>query len=188
MELFASLFFQNVQHLSALQASIRIVPSLVVSVLINLTIGLFVHRVPAVWLVGLSSMICAGAPVLMAVAPPDGIYWTHPFIAQIFQPASFAVLFTVGLIVVSDSFAEDTQALAGAVFNTAGQFGGALGLSVLQVVSKLEEKKGADLQKEDALLRGYRASFWAMFGFMLLCCGIGAFGMSKVGKVGLKRE
>ena len=164
-------------------------PSLVVSVLLNLTIGLFVHRVPAFWLVGISSLICCSAPILMAVAPPDGTYWTYPFIAQIFQPVSFAVLFTVGLIVVSDSFAEDTQALGGAVFNTAGQFGGALGLSVLQVVSKLEEKKKSDSEEEeDAMLRGYRASFWAMFGFMMICCSMGAFGMSKVGKVGLKRE
>lgn len=162
-------------------------PSLVVSVLINLTIGLFVHRVPVLWLVGLSSLICSGAPVLMAIAPPDGTYWAHPFVAQIFQPASFAVLFTVGLIVVSDAFAEDTQALAGAVFNTAGQFGGALGLSVLQVVSKQEEE-GSGLEKEDALLQGYRASFWTMFGFMILCGGMGGFGMRKVGRVGLKRD
>lgn len=158
------------------------------SVFINLTIGLFVHKVPALWLVGISSLMCSIAPALMAVAPPDGPYWTHPFFAQIVQPASYAVLFTVGLIVVSDSFAEDMQALAGAVFNTAGQFGGAVGLSVLQVVSKLEEKKGSDGDEKDALLRGYKASFWAMLGFMVLCCGIGAFGMSKVGKIGLKRE
>lgn len=176
------------QHLSALQASIRIVPSLVVAVLTNLTIGLFVHRVPALWLVGISSLMCSVSPVLMAVAPPDGTYWTHPFFAQIVQPISYAVLFTVGLIVVSDSFPEDMQALAGAVFNTAGQFGGAVGLSVLQVVSMLEERKGSGSQKEDTLLRGYKASFWAMLGFMVLCCGVGGFGMSKVGKVGLKRE
>lgn len=162
-------------------------PSLVVSVLINLTIGLFVHKVSVIWLVGVSSLICSAAPILMAVAPPDGIYWTHPFVAQIFQPASFGVLFTVGLIVVSDAFTEDTQALAGAVFNTAGQFGGALGLSVLQVVSNLEEKKAA-FGEEAALLQGYRASFWTMFGFMMFCGAMGCFGMRKVGKIGLKRD
>lgn len=148
---------------------------------------MFVDRVPVLWLVGVSSLICSGAPILMAVAPPDGIYWAHPFIAQILQPASFAVLFTVGLIVVSDAFPEDTQALAGAVFNTAGQFGGAMGLSVLQVVSKQEEG-GDGLEMEEALLRGYRASFWTMFGFMVLCGGMGGFGMRKVGKVGLKLD
>lgn len=179
--------FQNIQHLSALQASLRIAPSLVVSVLINLTVGLFVHKVPALWLVAASSIACAGAPVLMAVAPVDGTYWAHPFVAQLLQPVSFGVLFTVGLLVVSDAFGEDTQALAGAVFNVAGQFGSALGLSVLQVVSTIEERK-SPLEGEGAMLRGYRASFWAMFAFMISCGVIGGLGMWKVGKVGLKRD
>ena len=88
---------------------------------------------------------------------------------------------------MSDAFGEDMQALAGAVFNVAGQFGAALGLSVLQVVSTIEERK-SPLEGEGAMLQGYRASFWAMFAFMIVCGVIGGLGMWKVGKVGLKRD
>lgn len=35
---------------------------------------------------------------------------------------------------------------------------------------------------------GYRAVFWTCFGIMILALGVGAVGLRKVGKVGLKRE
>jgi hypothetical protein len=37
-------------------------------------------------------------------------------------------------------------------------------------------------------LKGYRASYWLMFGYMIVCIVIAVVGLRKVGKVGLKRE
>jgi hypothetical protein len=37
-------------------------------------------------------------------------------------------------------------------------------------------------------MAGYRAVFWTCFGLMMAASGIGALGLRKVGKVGLKRE
>ncbi|KAL5365343.1 major facilitator superfamily domain-containing protein [Aspergillus floccosus] len=187
MELFASLFFQEVQDLSALQASIRILPSLVVGVLLNLFIGICVHKFPAFWIVTISSILCAGAPILMAVIQPSWPYWGNAFVAQLLQPVSFDALFTVGLIVITDVFPDHTQALAGAVFNTSAQFGSALGMAILQVISTLVTNKSSK-EETQALMDGYRASFWTMFGFMILCTAIGFFGLRKAGRVGLKRD
>ncbi|RHZ49383.1 putative MFS transporter [Aspergillus thermomutatus] len=187
MELFASLFFQEVQGLSALDASVRILPSLIVGVLLNLVIGVFVHKVPAFWIATATSLLCAGSPLLMAVVQPSWPYWGNAFIAQLLQPISFDALYTVGLIIITNSFPDDTQALAGAVFNTAAQFGSALGLAILQVISTVvTEESGGD--EPGALMAGYRASFWTMFGFMILCTVLGYFGLRKAGKVGLKRD
>lgn len=187
MELFASLFFQEVQGLSALEASIRILPSLVVGVLLNLVIGVFVHKVPAFWIATVTSLLCAGSPLLMAVIQPSWPYWGNAFVAQLLQAVSFNALYTIGLIIITNSFPDDTQALAGAVFNTAAQFGSALGLAILQVISTVvTEKSAAD--GTGALMAGYRASFWTMFGFMILCTLLGYFGLRKAGKVGLKRD
>ncbi|KAI9926191.1 hypothetical protein MW887_004654 [Aspergillus wentii] len=187
MELFASLFFQEIQSLSALQASIRILPSLVVGSLLNLVIGFFVHKVPAVWIVAISSLLCAGSPLLMAVIQPSWPYWGNAFIAQLLQPVSFDALYTVGLIVITNVFPDDTQALAGAVFNTSAQFGSALGLAVLQVISTVITDQ-SNKQETQALMDGYRASFWTMFAFMVLCTVIGFFGMRRAGRVGLKQD
>lgn len=180
--------FQEVQGLSALQASIRILPSLVVGALLNLTTGFFVDRIPALWIVTVSSVLCAGAPLLMAVVQPEWTYWANAFVAQVLQPISADALFTVGLIVISDVFPDDTQALAGAVFNTAAQFGGAFGLAVMQIVSTLVTKENEGMERTKAVMEGYRASFWTMFGFMMVCGVVGGLCLRKTGRVGLKRD
>ncbi|KAJ6033816.1 uncharacterized protein N7446_007892 [Penicillium canescens] len=187
MELFTGLFFQEVQHLSAFQTSLRILPSLVVGVLVNLLVGFSVHKAPAVWIATITSFLCAGSPLLMAVIQPSWPYWANAFVAQLLQPISVDALFTIGLIFITDAFPDNTQALAGAVFNTSAQFGTALGLAVMQVTSTITTNKSQKLETQ-ALMEGYRASFWTMFGFMLLCTVVSFLGLRNAGKVGLKRD
>jgi MFS family permease len=132
----------------------------------------------------------------MALLNPAWNYWYLAFWAQVFSPFSVDVLFTVGLIIVSDSFPEKTQALAGAVFNTAAQFGMTLGMGCCQVVAlgvvgrggKEHDGKSFEEGEEGTLLKGYQASFWTMFAYMILCVLIAVVGLRKVGRVGLKRD
>lgn len=177
------------QHLSALQAAIRIIPSLIVGLFLNLTTGLFVHKIPVVWIVGITSVITAGSPLLMAVIQPQWTYWANAFVAQLLMPFNVDVLFTVGLIMITDVFPDDRQALAGAVFNTSSQFGKALGLAIMQVISTLVTRDKEDgMKPEKALMEGYRVAFWTMFALMLTCAVVGGLGLRKAGKIGLKRE
>ena len=136
----------------------------------------------------------------MALVPPTWSYWKLAFWAQTFAPFSADVLFTVGLVIVSDSFPEKTQALAGAVFNTVAQFGMSLGMGSCQVVAlgiqgsatgggHGHASEGAfEDQDEVAVLKGYRASYWLMFAYMVVCGLIALVGLRKAGKVGLKRD
>ncbi|KAM0346276.1 hypothetical protein ACHAPU_005703 [Fusarium lateritium] len=190
LELFASLFFQEVQHLSALNAAIRILPSVVVGVALNFTTGLVVHKIPAIWLIVTSSVLTAISPLLMALISPAWTYWSAAFFAQVLMPFSADVLFTVGLIVVTETFPEDKQAIAGSVFNAASQFGNAVGLAIMQVISTLVTKqhKHEGDPAGEALLEGYKASFWTMFAFMVLCAAIGGVGLRKAGRVGVKQD
>uniref|UniRef100_A0A0D2XNW8 Major facilitator superfamily (MFS) profile domain-containing protein n=1 Tax=Fusarium oxysporum (strain Fo5176) TaxID=660025 RepID=A0A0D2XNW8_FUSOF len=188
LELFASLFFQEIQHLSALQTAIRILPSMVVGVILNFSTGLFVHKVPALWLVVVTSLLSAGSPLLMATIQPSWSYWASAFFAQLFMPFSVDVLFTVGLIIITNIFPEDKQSVAGAVFNTAAQFGNAFGLAVMQVVSSLVSKDHGGIKPSEVLMKGYRASFWTMFAFMMACVIIAGAGLRKIGKIGLKQD
>jgi MFS family permease len=164
-------------------------PNLLVGTLINLTVGLFVEKVPARWLVAVSSGLCAGAPLLMALVDPKWSYWYMEFWAQILAPLSGDVLFTVGLLIVSDEFPEGMQAIAGAVFNTVAQFGMSLGIGICQVVSLGISSHGASHDNETTpLLKGYQASFWTMFALMITCSAIAFGGLRKTGKVGIKRD
>lgn len=174
--------------MSALQAGIRILPSLVVGIILNFATGLFVDRVPARLIVTLSSVLSAIAPLLMAVIQPSWTYWANAFVAQILCPVSADILFTVGLIIISDVFPDDMQALAGAVFNTSSQFGQALCLAVMQIISTHVTKDRGGDEQSWAVMEGLRASFWAMFAFMMLCGGLGLLGLRNTGRIGLKRD
>ncbi|PCG99259.1 Major facilitator superfamily domain, general substrate transporter [Penicillium occitanis (nom. inval.)] len=192
MELYCSLFFQKIQGLSALQASLRILPNVVIGSICQLTTGLLVHRISAFYLVVGSTLLSAGAPLLMAVINVEWPYWYDAFFAQALSPISADILFTVALLVISDVFPQRTQALAGAVFNTVSQFGNSLGLTVTAVISSLATKHAAaspaDDQSPGPLLVGYRAGFWAAFAWMMCAFFLGGYGLRKIGKVGMKRD
>jgi nitrate/nitrite transporter NarK len=193
--------FQEVQDTSLIGTSLKLLPSLLVGAAINLSVGLFVDKVPARWLVAVSSLLCAGAPLMMALVDPDWSYWYMQFWAQLLSPLSGDVLFTVGLIIVSDVFPEESQGLAGAVFNTVGQFGNSLGTGLCQLVAlgvigspsgvghggNDDELPGGE-DDTDALLRGYQASFWTMFACMAVCASLAVIGLRNIGKVGLKHD
>lgn len=199
MELFSSLYFQEIQDASALKTSLQLLPNMCVGGILNLTVGLFVHKAPARWLVTVSSILCSGAPLLMAIVNPTWSYWYMQLWAQLLAPMSADVLFTVGLIIVSDVFPEKTQGLAGAVFNTVAQFGFSLGTGICQLValgvagstSGGGHHSAGDGESDvdpRSLLEGYRASFWTMFACMITCAAIAVFGLRKAGTVGLKRD
>lgn len=156
----------------------------------NFATGYLIDKAPVFWLVLTTMVLTAGAPLLMALISPKLSYFKGAFFAQILMPIGGDVLFTIGLIIVSEVFPEKTQALAGAVFNTVAYFGMSLGINIMQVVSMLvtQGTHYRDKSSPSALLQGYRASFWAMCAITMACSLICILGLRKIGKVGLKRE
>ncbi|KAF4941863.1 Drug resistance protein [Colletotrichum fructicola] len=169
MELYSSLFFQQVQEASAIKASLQVVPSLVAGALTSIATGIFVHRMPVLWMLLISSAMSTVAPLLMALVRTNQLYWENAFFAQILTPISCDLLFTVGLLILSDVFPRHMQALGGAVFNTCAQLGAAIGMSVTQVIasSVTRQSSYADKSSPDALMTGYRVAFWTMSGWMM---------------------
>jgi MFS family permease len=100
------------------------------------------------------------------------------------------VIFTVANLIITDVFPPNTQALAGAVFSTVSQFGTSIGITISAIISASVTNKSPYVSKKspDALMLGYRAVFWTIFGILILSFAVGALGLRKVGKVGLKRE
>lgn len=89
LELYCTYFYQNVQGVTAMGSSLRLLPSLVVGAGLNLATGLFVDRVKFPrWLIFWSSALCSVAGVLMATVGVDWPYWWAEFPAQILQPVS----------------------------------------------------------------------------------------------------
>lgn len=201
--------FQEVQDLSALQAALRFLPNVVIGVVLNLATGLLVHRLRANWLVLVTTVLSAGSPLLMAIIDPKWSWWYCAFWAVLLGPLSAdgkerslsprmvqiantfpIVIFTVANLIIADSFSSRTQGLAGAVFNTIAQFGTSIGLTIFAIISAgvTQDSSYDNKSSPGALMVGYRAVFWTCFGLMIAASGIGAWGLRRTGKVGLKRE
>lgn len=75
IELFSSLYFQELQHHSSLTTSLLLLPMILAGSLVNFSTGVFVDRLPARWLVAMSSMLTAGSPLIMALVDPNLSYW-----------------------------------------------------------------------------------------------------------------
>jgi nitrate/nitrite transporter NarK len=182
---FQTLFFQSVQHLSALQTSIRFLPVVVTGAATNFLTGWLVKKVRADILVLGSASITAVAPLLMAIIKPEWSYWKCAFFATACLPVCVDVLFTVANLLITSIFPPKTHGIAGGVFNTISDFGNSFFLALTAVIasSVTMAEKGDPVE---ALLDGYHATFWLCFGAAILVLAVVAFGLRKVGKVGIK--
>ena len=190
IEYFFSLFCQDVQHLSALQTSLRYIPGIISGSILNIATGALAHKFRADYLVVATSFISAICPLLLALVNPEWPYWYSACWAMLLGPFSADVMFTVAALVITNVFPPETQALGGAVFQTLAQFGTSLGLAIMASVSTAvtDDSEFKDKTSPEALMKGYRVTFWVCFGWMLLAIVIGGLGLRRVGKVGLKRE
>jgi nitrate/nitrite transporter NarK len=187
---FLTLFFQEVQDLSAIQTSVRFLPMVVSGCLTNAGTGLLVPRIPANWLIFISSAITAVSPLLMANINKDWPFWYVAFPATLLSPISADVLFTVSNLLITSVFPSKTHGLAGGVFNTLSQIGNSIGLALTAIIASTITIKSAleDKKSPDALLQGYKATFWACFAATIAMLGVSGWGLRRIGKVGLKTE
>ncbi|KAL4908225.1 hypothetical protein BDW74DRAFT_188408 [Aspergillus multicolor] len=188
-----TLFFQDVQDMSALQASLRFLPMAVVGVVTNVIAAHLVAKVNVNMLLGVSAVITAGSPILMAVASPQWTYWAAAFVAMTLSPINGDVLWTVSSLVICRAFPANSQALAGSVFNTISQLGNSVGLAIAAVIAASvsadnNSDTGSSSPSPEQLLQGYRAAYWTIFAGMVMACLVSSFGLRNVGKVGVKRD
>ncbi|KAI9837840.1 MAG: hypothetical protein M1819_006774 [Sarea resinae] len=190
VQYFITLFFQEVQNLSVLQTSLRFLPMVFSGCLTNVATGFLVQRVRAnILVVGAGAITCL-APLMMAIANPSWTYWSCAFIATLLSPIGADTLFTVSNLVITSVFPPRTHGLAGGVFNTLSQIGNSVGLAVTAILASSVTARShpANKSSPEALMQGYRATFWACLGAMLLTVLISACGLRRIGKVGLKKE
>ncbi|MER7847408.1 MFS transporter [Kitasatospora sp. NPDC096077] len=154
---FAALLLQNVLGFGPLATGAAFLPLAVGGTLLPLVAGRLVPRVGVrrLMLFGLSCSTVGLA--LFALVGPGADYWLVVLpilvvlivgLSQTFVPANITALSGAG---------SGEQALAGAMFNTALQVGGGLGLAVLSTVATTA----------DDVLTGYRAAFLTAAGLSL---------------------
>ncbi|KAI2012194.1 hypothetical protein LOZ52_003831 [Ophidiomyces ophidiicola] len=184
-ELFLSLFFQKIQHLSPLETSARLLPNILLGILLNVTTGLIVHAVRIDYLILLTAVAAAISPLLMAIIDPKWNYWACAFWAVLLGPVGVDVVFTVAHLIITDIFPESTHALAGAVFNTIAQLGTSIGLCAIAVISSAAKRSsGYPEDSPNALMTGYRAAFWTCFAMTASTIVVACIGLRNIRRLG----
>ena len=188
---FLALFFEKVQHLSALSTSIRFLPLVASGVLANVATGVLVRHVHAGYLISVAIVLSAITPLITALADPAWPYWYAAFPATILSPIAADVVLTVANLSITAIFPSKTHGLAGGVSNTLAQIGTSLGLNLTSILATSVSvgSRYSDKTSADALELGYRASFWASFGATVCMLAVVVLGLRKIGKVGaVKRD
>ncbi|RDH26747.1 MFS general substrate transporter [Aspergillus welwitschiae] len=189
-ETLASLFFQYVQGLSALQTSVRLLPAPVGGVLASILVGLFIQRVRADVLSIFAVITASLAPLLMAIVNPDWPYWACIFPAMATNAIGADTLYTISNLVMTASLPQERHGIAGGVYNTIAQIGRSFGLTTSTIVANLVTDKypGSEHDSPLALLDGYRAAFWYCFAANLVTLCVVGLGLRRIGRVGVKDD
>ncbi|KAI1342555.1 MFS general substrate transporter [Xylariaceae sp. FL0016] len=188
IEYFTTLYFQEVEGLSALQSSIRFIPHPIMGAATNLATAWLISRVKVQYLGVISGLVTLIAPILMATVEVGENYWFAPFWALFLSPMNPDVLFTASNLVIADAFPSDVQSLAGGVFNEVAQFGNSVGLAVTAAIAASVTEHSKETDHAAALMVGYRAAFWTIFAATVVVVFVSWFGMKNSGKVGQKEE
>ena len=88
VEYFSSLFFQEVQHLSALQTAVRFLPNVVLGIILNVCTGVYASKFRVDYLVCTCTLVSAVAPLLLALIDPKWSYWRSAFFAMLISPVA----------------------------------------------------------------------------------------------------
>ncbi|ROV94780.1 hypothetical protein VMCG_08887 [Cytospora schulzeri] len=181
IEYYTTLYFQNIEGLSALDSSIRFIPHPIVGTATNIMTAYLISRVRVQTLAVVSALITVSAPILIATVKVGENYWFAPFWALVLSPISP----DVSNIVISEAFPDDLQSLAGGVFNEVSQFGNSVGLAITAAVAaSVTAQEPSTDDRVAALMEGYRMALWTIFAATVVVLLVTSTGLRKAGTIG----
>ncbi|EFX00209.1 major facilitator superfamily MFS-1 [Grosmannia clavigera kw1407] len=175
---YATYFFQDYQDLSAIQTTLRFIPTGVAGLLTCFGVAQLLSRVPT-YLLLLFGNACVGiSNLLMAVPIPaeSTSYFAYSFEAMVISVLGADTAWPSLALFVSHALPSEDQAMGGALVNAAGQIGRAIGLAVATAIQTavMASSRGRSIvdagpvkSHEHATLIGFRAANWFNFALSI---------------------
>ncbi|MCJ1341091.1 hypothetical protein MMC09_006387 [Bachmanniomyces sp. S44760] len=151
-----ALYMQRVQHLSALETAVHLLPMAIMGITINIIAGLILHRVSNKLLVLLGAASFTLASLLLSLMKEDSSYWAFMFPALCLFVVGADLEFNVANMYVMSSLPSHQQSVAGGIFNTVTKLCTTIGLGINTAIF-------ASVSTEEAArnpLRPYTLVFW----------------------------
>ena len=176
---YATYFYQDYQGLSAIQTTLRFIPTGVAGILTCFVVARLLSVVPTYLILLFGNAAVSISSLLLAVPIPaiTTSYFAYGLPAMIFSVIGADTAWPSLTLFVSHALPQEDQALGGALVNMAGQIGRAIGLAIATAIQTavMASERGVDVAHvgstqvhDDATLKGLRAGNW--FNFALGVC------------------
>ncbi|KAH9884693.1 drug resistance protein [Xylariomycetidae sp. FL2044] len=176
----AVLFF-DYQGLDPLQKTLRFIPTGVSGVVTAFVVSHLISRVPGWILLMFGNFSVSLSCLLFAIPLPDSTsYFAFGLPAMVLSVFGADTAWPTLTLFVSKSLAPEDQALGGALINSMGQIGRAIGLAVTTAIQTavMARERGVPADEsgeiepwDPASAAGLRAGFWFNFA-LAICCMI----------------
>ncbi|KAF2706162.1 drug resistance protein, partial [Pleomassaria siparia CBS 279.74] len=133
--IYATYWFQDYQGLSVIQTTVRFIPTGLCGVFICFIAAIMVSRIRGHYILIFGTISVSLSSLLFALPlPPTTPYWAYAFPAMVLSVCGADTLYPTLTLFVAKSLPHEDQSLGGALINTVGQLGRAIGLAIAAAV------------------------------------------------------
>nr|POF01233.1 drug resistance protein [Quercus suber] len=190
--IFATFYYQDYHGLSAIQTTLRFLPTGVAGLLTIAVTSQILARVRVHATLMFGTLCCALSSLLFALPlAPDVSYWATGFLSMCLCVFGADTLFPSLVLFNAQRLPKHDQAQGGAMINAVGQIGRAVGLAIATAIQIAVQGEGrqpdgngsGNLRNPD-FLRGLRAAEWFNVALGLVAFVVAAVAFRKAGIVG----
>ena len=156
---YTTVFILTIRKELPLSAVAEMVPLVIGGLFATASVGIFIPKVPAQYIFGVSMFSFFIGNLLMSFANYSTVYWAFLFPACLLVVGGPDLSFASSGILISNAVLPEEQGVAGSFIGTVVQYSIAIGLSIAATVEAHVNKGGSDI----AL--GYRGAHWLGVGF-----------------------
>ncbi|KAJ4076064.1 hypothetical protein NW769_015372 [Fusarium oxysporum] len=189
-EQLSALYLQDVRGFSALTSSLYFLPAPICGFLMNAAVAFVLPYLRPSVAVPVACCASGLGPLLLAVLckVQGPSYWNGIFQAMAISPLGADLMYTIAMLVVTDTFPVKTEALAGGVFNMLAQIGKSVGIASTVIVAQQVSSSAKASTDEEILLQGYVAGWWYNTGLSFVSVLLGLWGLRNIGRLGIKED
>ena len=169
--LYAVLWFEYILRITPLLQVAYFVPLILGGFALSLFAGAFLHKIPATYLILISTIVLVLPPLLFIYSPLEGAsgprYWSYFLTSMICGTIGIDINFNVANIFISTSLPRSQQGLAGSLIQAVLEIGIALGLAFAEIISHQTMIRYPIAQQDTiiSITAGYKNVFWLEFAF-----------------------
>ena len=163
---YTTIFILTVHKKSPLSAVAQMVPLVIGGLFATASVGIFIPKVPAQYIFGVSMFSFFIGNLLMSFAIYSKVYWAFIFPACLLVVGGPDLSFASSGIIISNAVLPEEQGVAGSFISTVVQYSIAIGLGIAATVESHVNKGGSDI------VLGYRGAYWLGTGFAAVAFSI----------------